>query len=423
MKISVFTPTHNPIYLNECYDSLKAQTHQDWEWIIILNNGAEWQPSEPDERVMLHTAPEGVTSVGALKKAACGLCTGDYLLELDHDDMLTPDCMTEILEAFDKHPYASLVYSDTVRFRDDGQLPVVFDKAYGWAPPQTHSFSDGRIGLCQPSFEPSPQMLGRIWYAPDHVRCWERDAYFTAGGHDPNQPVCDDYGLVIRSYLHAPIYHITKPLYWYRVTANSTSAPGAPMHETIQVMQAQIGDFYRVSIAETWAKRAGLALVDLCSGGNPPDGYTGIDKHPSHPCEVRADLADHKWPLGTGEVGVIRAQDALEHLPNKLRTMQLIHKALAHGGYFFSETPSTDGRGAYQDPTHVSYWNSNSFWYYTAQAQMRYVQDAPHFQMWQLENIYYSEWHKLHEITHVKAHLSCIKPDGPRLAGPYDFTP
>ena len=30
-----------------------------------------------------------------------------------------------------------------------------------------------------------------------------------------------------------------------------------------------------------------------------------------------------------------------------------------------SLTPSTDGRGAYQDPTHVAFYNENSFWYYT----------------------------------------------------------
>ncbi len=27
--------------------------------------------------------------------------------------------------------------------------------------------------------------------------------------------------------------------------------------------------------------------------------------------------------------------------------------------------PSTDGRGAFQDPTHVSFWNINSFMYYS----------------------------------------------------------
>ncbi len=35
-------------------------------------------------------------------------------------------------------------------------------------------------------------------------------------------------------------------------------------------------------------------------------------------------------------------------------------ESLYDEGWFLSQTPSTDGRGAFQDPTHVSMWNSNS---------------------------------------------------------------
>ena len=38
MTISVFTPSHNPKWLDEVYESLKAQTNPDWEWVVLLNN-------------------------------------------------------------------------------------------------------------------------------------------------------------------------------------------------------------------------------------------------------------------------------------------------------------------------------------------------------------------------------------------------
>ena len=39
MKFSLITPTHKPTYILELYESIKAQTYSNWEWIIYLNGG------------------------------------------------------------------------------------------------------------------------------------------------------------------------------------------------------------------------------------------------------------------------------------------------------------------------------------------------------------------------------------------------
>jgi len=67
--------------------------------------------------------------------------------------------------------------------------------------------------------------------------------------------------------------------------------------------------------------------------------------------------------------------------------------------------PSTDGRGAFQDPTHVSFWNSNSFWYYTRADQNRFIDCPVRFQANRLKNFFPSEWHREHQIVYVKADL------------------
>ena len=69
--------------------------------------------------------------------------------------------------------------------------------------------------------------------------------------------------------------------------------------------------------------------------------------------------------LPDNSVGVIRAVDFLEHVPDKIAIFNELHRLLAHGGMLLSLTPSTDGRGAFQDPTHVAFYNENSFWYFT----------------------------------------------------------
>src|SRR6476646_6787363 len=91
MRVSVFTPSHNPRWLDDCYRSLAAQTLPDWEWIVLLNGkSGAWAPPQADPRVRVQRA--GVKGVGAAKRAACEIAAGDLLVELDHDDVLVSDC-------------------------------------------------------------------------------------------------------------------------------------------------------------------------------------------------------------------------------------------------------------------------------------------------------------------------------------------
>ena len=36
-RVSIFTPSHRTRYLDDCMRSLLAQTYEDWEWIVVLN--------------------------------------------------------------------------------------------------------------------------------------------------------------------------------------------------------------------------------------------------------------------------------------------------------------------------------------------------------------------------------------------------
>jgi hypothetical protein len=92
--------------------------------------------------------------------------------------------------------------------------------------------------------------------------------------------------------------------------------------------------------------------------------------------------------------------------------MSEIHRVLCDGGWAFIDVPSTDGRGAFQDPTHVSFWNENSFWYYTRRQQAQFIDNTTiRFQAFRLETLFESEWDKQHNIPVVKAVLCAVKSD------------
>lgn len=62
----------------------------------------------------------------------------------------------------------------------------------------------------------------------------------------------------------------------------------------------------------------------------------------------------------------VRAVDVLEHItPGKIiAVMNDIHRVMKPGGVFRVHVPCAPGITAFQDPTHVSFWNEESFTYY-----------------------------------------------------------
>jgi SAM-dependent methyltransferase len=98
------------------------------------------------------------------------------------------------------------------------------------------------------------------------------------------------------------------------------------------------------------------------------NGFCNVDRVP--PADVLADL-EQRWPWDDGTVGDIVAHDIFEHLPDKIHTMNETHRVLKHGGMVSIRVPTTDGWGAFQDPTHRSYWTPNDLLYYVAECPER----------------------------------------------------
>ena len=95
-KFSIISPSHkNTPYLQELYESLVTQTYGNWEWILWLNGKFDRKKLsaeiENDERVKIYQCKEKNSNVGFHKNKAFHLGTGDILVEVDHDDMITPD--------------------------------------------------------------------------------------------------------------------------------------------------------------------------------------------------------------------------------------------------------------------------------------------------------------------------------------------
>ncbi|HKV38811.1 MAG TPA: glycosyltransferase, partial [Blastocatellia bacterium] len=416
-----------------------------------------------DSRIRIIRQYVDVDRIGALKYLAAREACGEILVELDHDDWLPPNALERVQREFDRDASIGMVYSNCARINASGDHQS-FGDGFGWDyrawtpaqgfnPPQSPNSGPARTTLIEViSPEPWPQNLSRIWYAPDHVRAWRTSEYWRLGGHDQRLKIADDHDLICRFWLGSKIQHIDECLYVYRITGQNNWLANC---DAIQEQQWTNYDRYIESMALKWAADNGLSAIDLCGGVDPRPGYLPLDINVGLG-GIEADL-DRTWPVATNSVGVIRAMDAIEHLRDPIHTMNEAWRVSAHGGFFLIEVPSTDGRGAFCDPTHVSFWNELSFRYYTDRRYHRYISkrspspeyavsgkklksqvervpaygsvpgarragngaiaDDCRFQVLRLLTYFPNEQCRSENIPYVRAHLIALK-DGPGFHGP-----
>lgn len=413
MKLTIVTPEHDPgniPFLLELWDSIKAQTYDNWNWLLYLNNKCQIEhiPAEikDDPRVTVFRTFDDSKLIGTIKNAAFSMADGDVLVEVDHDDLITPDCLEEVAKAF-ADPEIGFAYSEDAYLHMTDEFEP-YSPEFGWGEPYTLNWK-GQDLIAMPSFPPSAQALAYIWYAPDHVRAWRKTVYHEIGGHNPELSICDDHELMIRTYLHTKMKHIQKALYVYRITGDNT---WLERNEGIQLKTIDLFREYGQRLAERDADLRGLMKVDIGGGLNPYPGYYTVDLRET--ADLQADL-NEGIPLPDNSVGVLNASHILEHLHDKHKIMSEIHRVLAHGGWAFIEVPSTDGRGAFQDPTHVSYWNENCFLYYTDKYLGDFIDnDTIRFQEFRKETYYPNEWMENLGVLVTTVVLSAVKQDEPR---------
>lgn len=408
MKFSIITPSHRyQPYFIDLYKSIKEQTYSNWEWIVFLNGEFKKDeiPSEvlEDERVKIFENYDGNTNIGYVKNKAFSLGTGDILVEVDHDDMITSNCLEELKKAFETNQDCGFVYSDDAIYHMQDKF-IPYNPLYGW----TYKNFDwnGKKLIAMNSFEPSSHALSYIWYAPDHIRAWRKEVYDEVGGHNVELSICDDHELLIRTYLKTKFYRIPEVLYVYRITGDNSFLE---RNEAIQIKTKELHNQYAQLLAEKDADDRGLLKVDIGGGLFPRKGYTTIDQEGG---DITCDLNDG-IPLEDNSVGVINASHVIEHLKDPIKTMREIHRVLAHGGWAFIEVPSTEGNGAWCDPTHVSFWNEDSFPYYTNKNKAQFIRNTEiRFSSLRLE----TNWWPGTKIAVVNTHLVALK-EGPRYPG------
>lgn len=107
-RVSVHMPVHNTMrYLDEAVGSIRAQTFENWELIVIDDGSTDGsltvleRPAAADSRVRLISREN--RGIGATRNECLGLAHSEYFAAMDSDDISHPERLARQVEYLDSH--------------------------------------------------------------------------------------------------------------------------------------------------------------------------------------------------------------------------------------------------------------------------------------------------------------------------------
>ncbi|KEK22988.1 glycosyltransferase [Bacillus gaemokensis] len=251
--VSVFTASYrSKEKIQRPYRSLLNQTYPHWEWVIVDDSGDEDETynkcllSLNDSRIRRYRQDSCTGYIGAVKRYAAGLCTGEILVEVDHDDELTPDCLEKIVRAFQQHPECGFAYGDgaEVYVGSNNAHWYGWDCGYGYSMYYrvwVHEMNRWQNVYKQTAI--NGNTIGHLVGLPNHPRAWTRDCYHQIGGHREELLVADDYDMLVRTFLCTKYVAIPDLLYiQYRNEGGDNST--FLRNEQIQILCRELENYY-----------------------------------------------------------------------------------------------------------------------------------------------------------------------------------
>jgi glycosyltransferase involved in cell wall biosynthesis len=259
--VSVVLPVLNGgRFLHRSLESVRAQTHADFE-LVVLDNGStdgsvEWlrEQADLDPRIRLHEAPAPLGIAGS-SNAVTRLARAPLVARVDQDDECVPDRLERQLAVLADEPDAVAVGSVYEGIDERGRRV---------RPPDRRS-------LVAPGFRP-PFTHGTLMF--------RREAFEWIGGYDDHGS-WSDLDFILRLAAAGPLLVVTEPLYRYRFTAVSTTG-GARRERAIETertkrlaLQARFGvplgdsadvaagALYERAAVRVWAGRRPAIVGDL----------------------------------------------------------------------------------------------------------------------------------------------------------------
>ena len=256
-KISIIVPTFNTPkeFLGEMIDSVISQSYENWE--LCIADGSDEKSiarsmlldyQKKDSRIKVTLLEDNYGIVGNTNKALL-MATGDYIALYDHDDVLTPDALYEVVSSLQKTKH-DIVYTDEDKLNN-----------------RTKKFED-------PNFKPDFSIdLFRSHNYITHFFVVKAAIVNEVGQFNSQYEGAQDYDFMFRCIEKSKsIHHIHKVLYHWRMHEASTAEnPESKLYcyeagkKAIEDHYKRVGIKAKVEIMDLW----GMYHTEYEIIGNP----------------------------------------------------------------------------------------------------------------------------------------------------------
>ncbi len=209
--LSVIMPTYNakPEWLKAAVGSVRKQVYPHWELCIADDASTDKacirilkKYQRLDDRIkVVFRKVNGHISLAS--NSALGIATGEWIVLLDHDDLMPPDALFRVAETINRHPHARLIYSDEDKVDHNGNRFDPYFKC-DW---NYHLFLSQNL--------------------ISHLGAYHAATIRKIEGFRKGFEGSQDYDLALRFIEHIDhnqIFHIPKVLYHWRAHDDSTAS-------------------------------------------------------------------------------------------------------------------------------------------------------------------------------------------------------
>ena len=204
---SIITPVYSPglDIFEQTVKSVLSQSYERWTWEVVDASRDEeaWQLLQNlqrnDSRIHAIRLSRNL-GIAENTNIALRQATGDYIVMLDHDDMLAPQALYALAKLIQDHPDADFIYSDCDKLDEEGHR-------------------------CEPLFKPdwSPHSMLSVNLL-NQLSVYRRNWLDRIGYLDSVMDGAQDWDLYLRITDNTKnIHHIPQILYHWRKTAGSTA--------------------------------------------------------------------------------------------------------------------------------------------------------------------------------------------------------
>ena len=211
--ISIVVPTYQTPehYLVEMLESVYAQSYSNWQLCIAdaspsedVKKTVEAFIQEKQETRIIYQHLKKNLGIAENTNAGLEIATGEWIGLLDHDDLLAPEALFEMVAKMNQDAEFEMLYSDEDKITEE--------KKGAWKHSQPHFKPDFSIDLLR-----SNNYI-------THFLCVKRSILEQAGGFRREFDGAQDYDFILRCAEKAKkVGHVPKVLYHWRVHRSSTS--------------------------------------------------------------------------------------------------------------------------------------------------------------------------------------------------------